>query len=189
LALKPRYSSYRGIFIYTFFMNDIKLWLDDYDDIYSDFDSRHYQKRRISDDFLYELQNEVKLITTPTKNIQLLLPKTMRNEVSERIIASGLNEYFKKQYFFHQKKCKQKLQNGIRLLMLGTIVMLFNTWLSNYFKASFHIIFLRILLEPAGWFLLWAAFDFLFYDFKKLKTERNFFYKMSKTIINFSSAT
>ena len=29
---------------------EVSLWLDDFNDIYSDFDSRHFLKRRISDD-------------------------------------------------------------------------------------------------------------------------------------------
>jgi hypothetical protein len=37
-------------------MSEISLWLDNYDDIYSDFDSRHFLKRRISEDFLHELR-------------------------------------------------------------------------------------------------------------------------------------
>ena len=41
-------------------MAELNLWLDSYDDIYSDFDSSHYLKRRISEDFLYELRTEMK---------------------------------------------------------------------------------------------------------------------------------
>ena len=38
-------------------MADISLWLDDYDDLFSDFDSRNYLKRRVSEDFLEELKS------------------------------------------------------------------------------------------------------------------------------------
>ena len=37
--------------------SELSIWLDSYDDIYSDFDSRQYLKRRVSEDFLYELKN------------------------------------------------------------------------------------------------------------------------------------
>lgn len=66
--------------------------------------------------------------------------------------------------------------------------MLLNSWFSFSYKESFAIIFLRILLEPAGWFLLWAAFDFLFYDFNKLKTVRDFYMQLSKAKIDFAIA-
>ncbi len=167
-------------------MNDIKLWLDSYDDIYSDFDSRHYLKRRISEDFLYELRNELTFTKTEINHIILLLPQNKRNAVSEEIVAKGLSNYFKTQYKFHKKECAHKLNEGILLFVVGLVIMLVNSFFSFAYKESFLIIFLRILLEPAGWFLLWAAFDFLYYDFAKLKTVRNSFQLLSNVEITFN---
>ncbi len=169
-------------------MNEVKLWLDSYDDIYSDFDSRHYLKRRISEDFLYELRNELKFTETDIKNIILTLPQNKRNTASEKIIAKGLTEYFETQYLFLKKKCRDKLKQGILLFAIGVIIMLLNAMLSFHYKEFFLITFLKILLEPAGWFLLWAAFDFLYYDFAKLKTERNIFQLLSNVEIMFNTS-
>jgi len=36
-------------------MAELSLWLDSYDDIYSDFDARTLLKRRVSEDFIHEL--------------------------------------------------------------------------------------------------------------------------------------
>ncbi len=82
-------------------MNVIKLWLDSYDDIY--FDNRHYLKRRISEDFLNELRNELASTKTKVNRIILLLPQNKRTAASEDIIANGLSDYFKTQYSFHKK--------------------------------------------------------------------------------------
>ncbi len=97
-------------------MADIKLWLDSYNDIYSDFDSRHYLKRRISEDFLDELRNELKISELLIGDIIFLLPQSERNEPSEKIIAKGLTAYFEKKYLFHKDKCQLKLNKGILLL-------------------------------------------------------------------------
>jgi hypothetical protein len=169
-------------------MKDIKLWLDSYEDIYSDFDSRHYLKRRISEDFLDELRNELKFSEPLNGNIILLLPQNKRNEASEKVITKGLTEYFQKQYNFHKNKCRYKLNKGILLFVIGFIIMLLNSWFTFNYKESFTIIFFRILLEPAGWFLLWAAFDFVFYDFATIKTVRNFYHQLSNAGINFINA-
>ena len=48
-------------------MANLELWLDSYNDIYSDFDSRHYSKRRISEDFIQELRLGLKHKSTPGK--------------------------------------------------------------------------------------------------------------------------
>jgi hypothetical protein len=169
-------------------MKDIKLWLESYDDIYSDFDSRHYLKRRISEDFLDELRNELKISEALNGNITLLLPQSKRVQASEKIIVKGLTEHFQQQYNFHKSKCRNKLNKGILLFIIGFIIMLLNSWLSFHYEESFAIIFLRILFEPAGWFLLWAAFDFVFYDFAKLKTVRNFYQLLSNAQIHFINA-
>lgn len=168
-------------------MADIKLWLDSYNDIYSDFDSRHYLKRRISEDFLDELRNALKISELHIGEIIFLLPSNERDEASEKIIAKGLNDYFKKQYLFHKNKCQRKLNKGILLFANGVFIMLLNSWCSFQYKETFVIIFLRILLEPAGWFLLWAAFDFLFYDFNKLKIIRNFYLQLGNAKIAFAT--
>jgi hypothetical protein len=169
-------------------MAEIKLWLDSYEDIYSDFDSRHYLHRRISEDFLHELRTEMKYLQHHASDMVLLLPQEQRNEPTEKIIASSLNNYFKGQSRFHHDKCNQKLKRGVALLIMGIIIMLLNSWVIYRSGESFSIIGLRVLLEPAGWFLLWAGLDFLLYDFAGLKKEENFYKELSEMNIHFQSA-
>lgn len=169
-------------------MAELNLWLDSYDDIYSDFDSRHYLKRRISEDFLHELRTEMKYTKDHAANMILLLPAEKRDESSEKIIVDSLTDFFTSQFGLHQDKCRKKLTMGILLLVTGILVMLFNSWISYNLQESFPVIGLKVLLEPAGWFLLWAALDFLFYDFTSLKKERNFYKELSEMRIHFKSS-
>lgn len=169
-------------------MKELELWLDSYDDIYSDFDSRHYLKRRISEDFLNELRIEMKYKEHHASDMVLLLPQDCRDQTAEKIIADSLGDFFSNLFRFHHDKCRKKLSNGILLFILGICIMLLNSWVSYRFAESFPVIGLRVLLEPAGWFLLWAALDFLFYDFTELKKERNFYKGLSKMHIHFKSS-
>ncbi|MGE5106323.1 MAG: hypothetical protein ACM3H8_02170 [Sphingobacteriales bacterium] len=169
-------------------MIEINLWLDSYDDIYSDFDSRHYLKRRISEDFLHELRTEMKYKEHHTGELVLLLPPETRNESSEKIIANSLTDFFISQFRFHQDKCRRKLNKGILLLVTGIIIMSLNSWLSYHSEVSYPIYGLKVLLEPAGWFLLWAALEFLFYDYTELKKERNFYRELSEMHIHFKAS-
>jgi len=166
-------------------MPEISLWLDSYDDIYSDFDSRNYLRRRISEDFLHELRTELKYKGSHASDMVLLLPQERREEAMEKIIADSLKDLFIGQLRFHQDKCRKKLNNGLLLLTCGVIAMLFNSWINYQLRESFALTGLKILLEPAGWFLMWAAFDFLFYDFSELKRERNFYKELSGIHIHF----
>ena len=168
-------------------MTGINLWLDSYDDIYSDFDSRHYLTRRISEDFLAELQTEIK--NSPvTRNMILLLPAGERNEGTEKVIGSSLHKFFIGQAKLHRNQCRRKLHKGLLFLTFGVIVMLLNSWIIYRSSESFLIICLKVLLEPAGWFLLWAGLDFLLYDFSGFKKTETFYRALSEMRIYFQTS-
>lgn len=169
-------------------MAELKLWLDCYDDIYSDFDSRHYLKRRISEDFLHELHTELKYKESHASDMILLLPAEERDEAAEKIIAASLRDFFVNQFRLLHDKCRKKRNKGLLLLISGSGIMLFNAWLSYAYEKSFTAIGLKVLLEPGSWFLLWAAMDFLFYDFTRLKKEYTFYGELSEMHIHFRSS-
>ncbi len=169
-------------------MPEMNLWLDSYDDIFSDFDSRHYLKRRISEDFLHELHIEMKHMDHYADDMLLLLPAQQRNEDAEKIIKTSLVNFFKTQFNIHSNICRKKLNKGISFLISGILLMLFNSWLSYYRSESFFAVGLKVLLEPAGWFLLWIALDFLYYDHAELKKEKNFYRQLSEMHVHFKSS-
>jgi hypothetical protein len=74
-------------------MKELELWLDSYDDIYSDFDSRHYRKRRISEDFLHELRTEMKYNEQHASDMVLLLPQDFRDQTAAKIIADSRRDF------------------------------------------------------------------------------------------------
>ena len=169
-------------------MAELSLWLDNYDDIYSDFDSRHYLKRRVSEDFLYELKNALRYKEERITDLLLMLPKEKRNETNEKIIVESLKKFFSFQLIAYTDKCIHKFNSGIGFAITGILIMVLNSFIG--FKDSHFLLLvtLRIILEPAGWFLLWAAFDFLFYDWKEMRKERKFFQELSEMNIHFRSS-
>lgn len=124
-------------------MGELTLWLDSYDDIYSDFDSRHYLKRRISEDFLYELRTEMKYKEQHPGDIALLLPKEKREENAEKIVASSLIDFFTNQFHYYQDKGRRKMNKGLLLAASGIIIMLANLGINYYWGPSFFITALK----------------------------------------------
>lgn len=170
-------------------MNELSLWLDSYDDIYSDFDSRHYLKRRVSEDFLYELRNALRYKKEKINDLFLLLPSERRDEMSEKIIIDSLQDFFREQHRYAGDKCRCKFYSGLWLLIAGVIVMSVNSFIGyRTGRDTFPLNALQVLLEPAGWFLIWAAMDFLFYDYKDLLKERNFYRELAAMAIHFRSS-
>lgn len=169
-------------------MAELSLWLDYYDDIYSDFDSRHYLKRRVSEDFLYELKNALRYKEERVNDLLLLLPKEKRHEQNEKIIADSLKDFFAAQFRINADKCRHKINSGIGFAVSGILIMILNSLLGVKSSYTLLLVALRVVLEPAGWFLLWASFDFLFYDRKDLRKEREFFRELSEMNIHFKSS-
>lgn len=169
-------------------MSEISLWLDNYDDIYSDFDSRHFLKRRISEDFLHELRLAKKYKRERITGLSLFLPGEMRKESSETAIINSLRSFFDSQLQTSNNRYRVKLNNGVVALIAGLLIMAVNSYMGFYSLHSLPFFTLRILLEPCGWFLLWLGFDFLFYDLRELKREKNFFREFSGISIRFETS-
>lgn len=169
-------------------MTELSLWLDTYDDIYSDFDSRSYLKRRVSEDFIYELQNAFKYRKERVTDLVLLLPQEKRDEQNEMIIVASLKEFFTTHFGIHADRCKKKLKRGVFFGITGILLMALNSFASFRISHTFSLVALRVIAEPAGWFLLWASFDFLFYDWKDLKKERELFRELAELNIHFKAA-
>jgi hypothetical protein len=169
-------------------MAELALWLDQYDDIYSDFDSRYYMKRRISEDFLHEIKTASEHKTERIDTLLLMLPAEKRQEESEKMISASLSAFFTAEYRIWHDKLHRKKRNGLLLLAAGVIVMVINTFLVHSFAQSFLFVSLRVLLEPAGWFLLWMGMDALFYEVRDIKKQKKFFQALSEISIHFKSA-
>ncbi|HWC52493.1 MAG TPA: hypothetical protein VG676_02830 [Chitinophagaceae bacterium] len=169
-------------------MAELSLWLDYYDDIYSDFDSRNYLKRRVSEDFLYELKNALKYKKERINDLILLLPQGKRDEPNEHALSESLKNFFVTQFQNQAEQCRHKLNRGMLLGITGILLMILNSMISFKGIHSFSLTVLRVLMEPAGWFLLWASFDSLFYQWKELKKEREFFRELSEMNIHFKSS-
>jgi hypothetical protein len=169
-------------------MSEISLWLDSYDDIYSDFDSRNFLKRRISEDFLHELRLSKKYKRERVTDLLLFMPGEKRKESSETVIINSLKNFFGDQLQMSGDKYRIKRNNGIAALSAGFIIMAMNSYMSFYALHSLPFSAIKILLEPCGWFLLWLGFDFLFYDLRELKKEKDFFREFSEINIHFETS-
>lgn len=169
-------------------VHGVTIWLDTYDEIFSDFDPRDYEARALSDDFLAELRKLVRETDEKEalREFQLLIPAKVRNTETEHIISQRLHSYFRKaaqRITEERKKIKIK---GILFSLLGLLFLLIAGYISftNPSVAVFH--FIMIALEPAGWFFTWTGFDHLA-NLAHKRPEIEFNLRMSKNKITFRS--
>jgi len=166
---------------------DISIWLDTYDDIFSDFDPRPYINRTLSDDFISELQKVSKEQDKMINELTFLLPKEQRNNADEVIITKRLHNFFKINYNQYKIEYKNLWKRALYFTFTGILLMLAASYLSTLESNIFLIHLLLVIFQPSGWFLVWVGFDMILYQTKQKKKELNFYNKLSKSKINFFS--
>src|SRR3990172_5046468 len=93
----------------------ISLWLDNYDDVFSDFDPRPFSDRAISVDFLVEAKKMFRENSKGTFELRFLVPSAVRNSGEEAIVSSRLKRYFKALEHEEKKKIAQETRLGFLL--------------------------------------------------------------------------
>ena len=166
---------------------DISLWIDEYDDIFSDFDPRSYAERNISDDFIYELKRLCRESEFHIKELRLQVPEKLRNEKEESVIVKSLQQFFKKNLLLFSQRLKKEKRKGIVLILIAVLSMLIGSYLLTIRSSNFLVHTILVIFEAAGWFLLWSGFDSIISGNKKELPEWEFFNKLSKSTIRFVS--
>lgn len=162
---------------------NISLVLDSYDDIFSDFDPRHYSNRALSDDFLLECKKAA-IVKKDNIELRLLIPKFKRNYKDEIKIKKRLKEYFHKHLKEQWSEIKKIKKEGFFWFIAGTIMMMLSMFLLSRQGLLFK--FLVIISEPAGWFFFWEGLSKFFISAKKEMPEYEFYKKMSGSEITFN---
>ncbi len=167
-------------------IHGITIWLDGYDDIFSDFDSRDFSKRALSDDFLLELRKMSREEDGDIREFHLLLPEAARNKNDETIIVRRLHNYFRKNHTRISQSIASERNKAILFVLLGLIFLLLAGFISFLKPAHLALHFLMIACEPAGWFLTWMGFD-MFIAMPRKRPELSFYSKMAQSGISFKS--
>lgn len=168
-------------------LSEISLWIDTYDDIFSDFDPRPYNQRAISDDFLNELMKATRSKRTGKIEIRFLVPKRIRSTQQEAVTKKRLQEYFHHKMNLIKQERKELIMHGVLFTGIGIVLMIVATILLSRSTHNMLTNFLIILLEPAGWFLFWNGMDTLIYRVKAKNPEHDFNKNMAKAEISFMS--
>ncbi|MFA5763906.1 MAG: hypothetical protein WC915_03760 [archaeon] len=164
----------------------ISLWIDSYDELFSDFDPRSYSKREISADFLSEVKRFAR-DQIDGVDLVILVPPKVRDKNMEGIIKKRLKQSFLKQYTLLVEKKKKILLQGVAFILFGIFFMIFTTFiLFTYDVKDFFIYFFGVIGEPAGWFLFWEGLNLIIFDSKERNSDLKFNKKMSKINIIFN---
>jgi hypothetical protein len=165
--------------------SELSIWLDEYDDIFSDFDSRPIVERSLSDDFLLEVRKMVREKPTGNVSLKLLIPADKREKDMEVVAVKNLHTYFRHAALAIQKEMIKTRRKGILLAVLGFLLMIVTAYVVSISNRNFFFNALQIVLEPSGWFMVWTGMDNIFYNTRRRKPNLEFNTKMAHAEITF----
>jgi len=168
--------------------SNVGLFIDDYDDIFSDFDSRPYSQKLLSEDLLNEMDRVTKDKKDDNIELKFFVPKEKRNISTESIIKKRIKVYFKKHFILSKRAKRKVLMEGFLFSFFGVFFMILATFFTTRESQSSIIIFLAVLFEPAGWFLFWEGLNLMIFESKEKSSKLEFYKKLSKSKIIFEDS-
>jgi len=165
----------------------VSMWLDSYNDIFSDFDPRPFHEKMLSDDFISEARKACKEKNGAFRTFILLMPAAIRNEQDEKQIVNRLRAYFNQVLLQITAEAAEIKTKGVYFVLAGIVLMLVASYVSFLESEKYYVHILLVLFEPAGWFMLWAGLDHLVYTSQKIKADRKFYAVMRHAHIDFAA--
>ena len=167
--------------------SEVRFAINEYDDIFSDFDPRPLPLKGFSEDFLEEAKRAC-IVKEANMDFIFMMPKAERNLKEEARIENRLKQYFKKHLAMLEKEKKKTIRSGLSFTAIGIVLMLAATYSFFTFRnESLWASFLTILLEPASWFMFWEGLNLAVFEAKKIGPDLDFHRKMANAKIKFTS--
>jgi hypothetical protein len=166
---------------------EISIWIDKYDDVFSEFDSRPFNERALSDDFVRAVKKMVSEQPSNKIKLKFNVLEDQRNEESETIILNNLNNHFVHLVDILKAEQRAILHRGYKMLGFGSLLILGLFYLTTIPTEIKYLEGMILMAEPMGWFMTWTGLDLVFQISKNSKEQMDFSEKMSKASIAFSS--
>lgn len=161
----------------------VQIAIDNYNDLFSDFDIRDYNDRYISSDFLIELRMRTyKMLTPKGIDISLVMPVGERNAGFEAVITKRLKSFFQTRLERNRKKIKEMLLKALLLEAIGVAFLIVAFFLSKY-----TLIFFKDFMLIPSWFFVWNGLDTYFEHRKILLKKITYYSAISKSRIKFDN--
>ena len=167
--------------------SEISIWMDKYNDVFSNFDPRPFSERSLSDDFITEVQKLSSRKQRGEIKLKFHVLEDQRDRELENIIAVSLSSHFNQVTQELKTEHKQILRKGYLFLASGFALISFIFLLTLVPRGKEYMNGIILILEPVGWFTTWTGLDFIFQNSRKNKPAIDFNIKMAASKITFSS--
>ncbi len=169
-------------------INSFGLALDNYQDVFSDFDESPYSKRTISDDFTRELEKRYTEKKPGSFEVILSLPEKLREKKVEDLIKKRIKDHYKLKIAYVDELINKYKKQGLFRVGFGILLLLLSAFLtSSHFESTLFGEIIGALIIPAAWFTVWTGYDFIFdrpLDFSEKKEFYTNFYNAKYSFVS-----
>ncbi|MFH1447800.1 MAG: hypothetical protein ABIG39_02965 [Candidatus Micrarchaeota archaeon] len=135
----------------------ISLILDDYNDIFSDFDPRPYNLKALSEDFLSEVKRRHIPEQKGRLEMRFIIPEKVRVRKIELMAKRRLRSYFQQESKSIQRLIHSRKRRGYAYILFGAVLLISVTFLGVTYPDNFWAAMAELLLTPPGWFGMWEG--------------------------------
>lgn len=167
--------------------SQVGLSIDTYDDLFSDFDPRSYKERQLSEDFLAELRRFFFDKNPESLDIVFLIPARMRKAASETIIKRRLHIYFHQKNRETAATVRHAKSRTLIRVAISVVLMVCTGYLATKAGQVVWMNIVKVIVEPASWFLFWTSLEQLMGVRRSLARELHYFHRLSECKIVFLS--
>ena len=169
-------------------INYFGLALDNYQDVFSDFDESPYNKRTISDDFTRELEKRYYENNKGEFEVVFSLPEKVRDKKLEDMIKRRIKDHYKLRIVSVDERVNNYKRHGLFRVGLGIGLLLLGAVLGySHLESTLIGKILGALIIPAALFTVWTGYDFIFdrpLDFSEKKEFYTKFYNAKYSFVS-----
>jgi hypothetical protein len=163
----------------------INVSLDNYDDVYDDWDPSPFKKRDIENEFNDFIVNSSEDIPLKYKTtIVLYLPQSKKDENKE----NALRLAYQNHYGYTLERINKSMSNLFRKIAVYFFLSLFFLTIGYFFFKEVENILLNVLHEGifiGGWVFLWQFFTDIFMTRRKIVDEYKLYKRLYDSEIKF----
>lgn len=168
--------------------SQVGLSIDSYDDLFSDFDPRSFKERQLSEDFLAELRRFFFDKNPEYLDLVFFVPRRLRHSAKETIIKRRLHIYFHQKKREIEARAKHLRSRNLAKVTISVLLMLSTGYLATKAGQVLWMNIVKVMVEPASWFLFWTSLEELLGARRSRERELNYFKRLSDCKIIFLSA-
>ena len=163
----------------------IEVSLDNYSDVYNEWDPSPFKKRDIEEEFNFFVMNSSKDI--PLRygiTIVLYLPQSKKDEKKEKTLKIAYFNF----YNYITDRIKTKLLKLYEKIFYSFFFSIFLLIISMFVLKSVDNMFLKLLREGfsiGGWVFLWEAFTDFFWTRKDVISEYKLYKRLNNAKVEF----